>query len=108
MTFETTQELKKLGAPKDVITLHESYRNEYTKTVAQTLYLLHLTEDMLTLVEKNKNVCSQCNKLATITQKVVKVERNIVTALIELTKLSDEDMGGKNTIWQFDEKNAKT
>ena len=37
MTFETTQELKKLGAPKDVITLHESYRNEYTKTVAQTL-----------------------------------------------------------------------
>jgi len=107
MTFETTQELKKLGAPKDVITLHESYRNEYTKTVAQTLYLLHLTEDMLTLVEKNKNVCSQCNKLATITQKVVKVERNIVTALIELTKLSDEDMGGKNTIWQFDEKTQK-
>lgn len=87
MTFETTQELKKLGAPKDVITLHESYRNEYTKTVAQTLYLLHLTEDMLTLVEKNKNVCSKCNKLATITQKVAKVERNIVTALIELTKL---------------------
>ena len=28
-------------------------------------------------------------------------------ALIELTKLSDEDMGGKNTTWQFDEKTQK-